>query len=54
VRGQYTDEELRAIGVGPRSIMERARELGGHLTLDSSDSGARLDIMLPRNGATPP
>ena len=54
VRGQYTDDELRAIGVGPRSIMERVRELGGHLTLDSSDFGARLDITLPRNGLTPP
>jgi signal transduction histidine kinase len=52
--GRYTDEELCALRVGPRSLLRRARELAGRLHLESVERGARLEIELPvpagRNG----
>ncbi len=34
-------------GSGPASIGERVRALGGHFVIDSTEAGARLDILLP-------
>jgi signal transduction histidine kinase len=45
--GRYTDEELCALRVGPRSLLRRARELAGRLHLESVERGARVEIELP-------
>jgi signal transduction histidine kinase len=41
------DEQLRAAAIGPFSLHERIRELGGLLTLKSSSAGVALEIQLP-------
>lgn len=46
-QGEMQDEELKSAGVGPRSLQERARSLGGRVRLQSSPKGARLGIELP-------
>jgi signal transduction histidine kinase len=46
-RGEMQDEELRTAGVGPRSLQERARSMGGRVRLSSGPRGARLGIELP-------
>ncbi len=48
VSGRFTLEELEARGAGPRSVMQRVRDLGGGLTLESRPGqGSRLAIKVP-------
>lgn len=46
--GRFTLEELDALQMGPRSIKQRVRSLGGDLTLESNPGqGANLRITVP-------
>jgi signal transduction histidine kinase len=46
--GKYTLEELDALSMGPRSIKQRVRTLGGRLTLESNPGhGANLRVTVP-------
>jgi signal transduction histidine kinase len=46
-RGRYDLATLTAMQLGPRTLKERIASLGGALVVDSSESGARLDMTLP-------
>ncbi|MGB9405383.1 MAG: sensor histidine kinase [Candidatus Acidiferrales bacterium] len=46
--GQFTSEELDRLRLGPISIKERTRSVGGNLTVESNPGhGARLTIEIP-------
>ena len=45
--GRYTHHELAQYNLGPRTLLERVISLNGTLAIDSSPSGARLDIAIP-------
>ncbi|HTU32166.1 MAG TPA: histidine kinase [Candidatus Acidoferrum sp.] len=48
--GRYTSEELDRLRIGPISIKERTRSVGGALTVESSPGhGARLTVEVPLN-----
>jgi signal transduction histidine kinase len=48
--GRYTSEELDRLRLGPISIKERARGVGGTLTVESNPGhGARLTVEIPLN-----
>jgi signal transduction histidine kinase len=48
--GRYTSEELDRLRLGPISIKERTRSVGGALTLESNPGhGARLTVEIPLN-----
>jgi signal transduction histidine kinase len=49
-QGRYSYEELAGEGLGPRTLLERVASLQGTLALESSASGARLDIAVPCMG----
>ncbi|HEX6900579.1 MAG TPA: sensor histidine kinase [Thermoanaerobaculia bacterium] len=46
-QGRYSQTELAERKWGPRTLLERVTSLQGTLTVDSSSSGARLDIAIP-------
>jgi signal transduction histidine kinase len=46
-RGHYDDAALTSTGLGPAVIKSRVAALGGTLNIDSSESGARLEVTLP-------
>src|SRR5262245_932708 len=46
-RGHYNDAALTSMGLGPAVIKSRVASLGGALNIDSSESGARLEVTLP-------
>jgi signal transduction histidine kinase len=46
-RGRHDDAALAELGLGPVSLQERVASLGGALIIDSTESGARVDIMVP-------
>jgi signal transduction histidine kinase len=46
-RGIYDHGTLSTMKRGPVTLRERITDLGGRLTIDSRDTGARLDITLP-------
>lgn len=46
-QGRLTHRELADGNLGPRNLLERVTSLDGTMTLESSGSGARLDIALP-------
>jgi PAS domain S-box-containing protein len=46
-RGHYNDAALTSMGLGPAVIKSRVASLGGALSIDSSESGARLEVTLP-------
>ena len=46
-RGHYDDAALTSTGLGPSVIKSRVASLGGALNIDSSESGARLEVTLP-------
>ncbi|HEX2219053.1 MAG TPA: sensor histidine kinase, partial [Gemmatimonadales bacterium] len=46
-RGRYDLAALGLMHQGPASLKERVASLGGDLTIDSSESGARLEVSLP-------
>jgi signal transduction histidine kinase len=47
ITGTYTHSELAARVIGPQSICRRVAELGGALTLSTSDKGVELNVELP-------
>jgi signal transduction histidine kinase len=51
-RGRLDLAALERDGIGPRTLCERVRALGGSLLLDSGEQGTRLDIRLPLGRAT--
>lgn len=42
--GRHDLDSLRAIGAGPRSLMERVSALGGELRIESGPGGAKVEI----------
>jgi signal transduction histidine kinase len=46
-QGRYTHRELAEGHLGPRTLLERVTSLHGTLSIESSASGARLDIAIP-------
>ena len=46
-RGHFNDAALTTLGLGPVVIKSRVAALGGALNIDSSESGARLEVTLP-------
>jgi len=48
--GRWSHSALAAASVGPRTLRERVTALHGTLALESSPSGARLEIVLPAAG----
>ena len=51
--GSFTEADMSMKGVGPRSLLERVRLLGGTVGLVSSDSGAVVSIQLPLRPPNP-
>ncbi len=49
-RGVYDHDTLREMKRGPVTLRERITELGGTLSIDSRETGARLEIDLPLTG----
>jgi signal transduction histidine kinase len=48
--GRFSSEELDRLRLGPISIKERTRSVGGNLTVESNPGhGARLTIEIPLN-----
>jgi signal transduction histidine kinase len=45
--GRYDDDELGRLGLGPASLRARVEALQGHMTIESSTAGARVEIALP-------
>jgi signal transduction histidine kinase len=45
--GKYSDADRRRLRVGPGVLAERVEALGGSLAIDSSNTGARLDMRIP-------
>ena len=45
--GRYDHTMLVDQDIGPASLRERAAELGGRIAIESSASGARVEIDLP-------
>jgi signal transduction histidine kinase len=45
--GRYSHRDLTEGALGPRTLLERVASLEGTLAIESSASGARLDIALP-------
>jgi signal transduction histidine kinase len=43
-RGRYTHAALAKSAVGPKSLLERVQALGGEITIDSTDGGARVEM----------
>jgi signal transduction histidine kinase len=46
-RGRYDQASLTKNGLGPATLKERISSLGGSLAIDSSVTGARLEITIP-------
>ena len=49
-QGTYTLRDLDALQRGPRVMKARVREMRGDLTIESSASGVRIDVIVPRAG----
>jgi len=47
VPGRYEHERLGELGIGPRSLSERVVTLGGRTSLETAESGTRIQIRLP-------
>ena len=47
LKGHYDHGQLAILGLGPSTLRERAALLGGTVTLDSTDTGSRVEILLP-------
>lgn len=45
-RGSYNHDSLAASQVAPRSLFDRVTALGGTLSIDSSDRGSRVEMLL--------
>jgi signal transduction histidine kinase len=46
-RGRYDDATLASSGLGPAMLRNRVASLGGRLQIQSSESGARLELTVP-------
>ena len=46
-KGRYDLRTLGTLGLGPVTLRERVTRLGGRLTIDSTNTGSRLDVFLP-------
>jgi signal transduction histidine kinase len=46
-RGRYDHVTFNKMNIGPVTLKERIASLGGSLTIDSSDTGTQLEIILP-------
>jgi signal transduction histidine kinase len=51
--GRRDHRTLSSLRAGPRSLRERVAALGGTLAVDSSDRGARLELIVPLAVARP-
>ena len=47
-QGRYTLHDLDALQRGPKVMKARVREMRGDLTIESSASGVRIDVIVPR------
>ena len=47
-QGTWSLEQLVAAGVGPRVIKERVLSLNGTLMIESTPTGARIEISIPK------
>jgi signal transduction histidine kinase len=47
LHGSYSDEELRALNMGPQSLCARARDMVGSFMLQTSSSGTKIMIEVP-------
>ncbi|HYM25653.1 MAG TPA: histidine kinase, partial [Vicinamibacterales bacterium] len=45
--GRYDHAVLTKMNLGPASLRERAASLGGHMTIESSKVGSRIEIAVP-------
>ncbi len=48
--GRFSHHQLGEKGLGPRTLRDRVTALDGTLALETSDAGARLEILLPLRG----
>jgi signal transduction histidine kinase len=48
-QGTWSLEKLMSSGVGPRVIKDRVQLLGGDLLIESTSSGTRIEIGIPKN-----
>jgi signal transduction histidine kinase len=48
-RGTWPLEQLVASGIGPRVIKERVLSLDGNLMIESTPTGARIEISIPKS-----
>jgi len=48
-RGTWTLEKLVTAGLGPRVIKERVQFLGGNLIIESTPTGARIEVSIPKS-----
>ena len=46
-RGHYEHGMLTRMNLGPVSLRERATSLGGQMTIDSTETGSRIEIAVP-------
>ena len=46
--GVYEDAKLKELHLGPASLRSRVDELGGTLKLETTPTGSRIDVRLPR------
>ena len=46
-RGRYDQGELKKMSLGPVTLMERVASLGGSLMIESKETGATLEFVLP-------
>jgi signal transduction histidine kinase len=51
-RGTWTLERLVTAGLGPRVIKERVRSLGGNLIIESTPTGARIEVSIPKSSGS--
>ena len=49
--GRHDLQSLNRMQAGPRTLKERVAGIGGGLTIDSSEEGARVEISVPTGGA---
>jgi signal transduction histidine kinase len=49
--GRYDHAVLAQMNLGPASLRERAASLGGHMTIESTKGGSRIEIAVPIAGA---
>ena len=46
-QGRYDHATLTALNLGPVTLRSRTTSLGGSLSVESTDKGARLEIIIP-------